>query len=698
MAGDIKGITIEFRGDSTPLQKAIRTVGSELNKTQRELTQIDKALKFNPTNVELWRQKQEVLNQKIKTTEDYLSALKKEQARMDADGVDKSTEEYRKMQREIIETESKLKTFKGQLKEVGNINLRVASEQFKELGTNLTNAGQAMKGLSTAGAAVVGMLGAISYKAGAAADDLNTMSKVYGIGTGDLQKYAASAALVDVEVETIAGSHRKLTKAIDSATKGTGAQAEAFDKLNVSIYDNEGNLRDTDSVWQDVIVALGNMEEGAERDAQAMDLMGKSAADLNPLIADGGETYKQTAELFNKYGLDIIDQETLDKANAFNDSIDQIKALGIIAFQQVGSELAGYLAPALEKVVDLVGKVAGWIGNLDPKVLAIVGGIAGVVAIISPLLIGLGQMAFAISSITGLMATLNISFGAILTTIGPVILIIAALVAAGVALYKNWDVVKAKAIEIWNGIKETFTAVKDAIVNTVTNMKNAIVNTWNNIKTGISTRLTAIKTGVTTAWNNLKTNTSTAWNNMKSSMSNAFNTAKNAVLARAAEMRSGVAERFQKIKEAMSNPIEKAKELIQNAINKIKNIISGVKLQLPSIKLPHFKISGGSAPWGIGGKGSLPKFSVDWYARAMDDPYMFSSPTLFGAGEAGDEILYGRNSLMKDIANAVAKGGGGGDVITININAPEGMNVKQLADEVERRLIERQKRRRLAWQ
>lgn len=73
---------------------------------------------------------------------------------------------------------------------------------------------------------------------------------------------------------------------------------------------------------------------------------------------------------------------------------------------------------------------------------------------------------------------------------------------------------------------------------------------------------------------------------------------------------------------------------------------------LPHLKLPHLSVSGGKAPFGIGGKGSLPSFSIKWYRKAMNNPYMFENATLFGAGEAGDEIIYGRANLMRDIREA----------------------------------------------
>lgn len=475
MAGNVKGITIEFRGDTTKLDKALRQINNETRSIDKELKQVDRALKFNPTSVELWRQKQQLLSQKISETKEKLSILKAEQARMDAAGVDKNSEEYRKLQREIIETESKVKTFEAQLRKVGNVNLRAASEQFKEMGNKLTAAGHAMQGLSTAAAAVTAAIGALTVKSGKWADDLNTMSKRYSIGTNELQKYAAASELVDVDVETIAKSHIKLEKQMMSASKGTGASAEAFEKLGVSVTDADGNLRDGDSVWQETIAALGSMKNETERDALAMQLMGKSATDLNPLIEDGGETYKNFADTLSKYDLDFVDQDMLDQANQFNDALDTMKAIGMVAFQQLGTQLAAYLAPAMEKVVDLVGRFAEWFGNLSPRTQAIIAGISAVVAVLAPLLIGLGKVSFAISSIMGLMATVGPALGGIVAGLGPVVVAIAAVIAIGVALYKNWDTIKAKAAAFGTAVLATFNSFKASVTATFNAIKTAII-------------------------------------------------------------------------------------------------------------------------------------------------------------------------------------------------------------------------------
>ena len=478
-SGRIKGITIEFDGKTDKLGNALKDIDKKTRDLNKELKQVDNALKFNPTNIELWRQKQELLNKKVDETKKRLNSLRDAQKELDAKEVSKSSEEYRELQREIITTKSKLDTFQKELDKVGNYKLKALSEQFNDIGNKLETAGQSMAGLSAAAAGVVGTLGVISYKAGQSADDLNTLSKVTGIGTDNLQKYSYAADLVDVSTETIAKSNQKLKKSAYAAASGSDAQAEAFKKIGVSVTDANGNLRNSEDIFQDVLKGLGEMTNETERDAVAQQILGRSAAELNPLIEDGGETYKMVADTLSKYDLDYIDQDTLDKANEFNDQLDMMKLLGSVALAQVGSQLAAYLAPALEKVVDLVGRFANWLSELDPRVLTIIGAIAGVIAVVAPLLMGLGKLAFAISSIINLVNVVGPAIGGLAATGGPILLVIAAiaaLIAAGVWLYKHWDTVKKYAAALGKKISEVWDSIKTKTINAWNTVKNAIVS------------------------------------------------------------------------------------------------------------------------------------------------------------------------------------------------------------------------------
>lgn len=598
MAGSIKGITIEFQGDTTKLDKALRNVRKSTKDIDSELRKVNNSLKFNPGNVDLLRQKQTLLNQKIEQTENNLKDLKHMQEQVANDPAQgKNSAAYRELQREIIKSENQLKRFNAEQRRIKAAlsPLGQFSAKMKDVGTGLTNAGNAMRGVSMAGAAVAASIGAMAVKSAKAADDLNTLAKVSGISTEKLQLYSLAAEQVDVSVEAIAKSQKTLKKNMLSAAEG-GSVAETFKKLGINVKDSNGQLRDADEVFNEAIKKLGSMKNETERSALAMKLMGKSAADLNPLIEDGGKAYQRVAEMMSKNGLKVVDQKTLNQANQFNDSLSDIKTIAGTTFMTLGTQLSAYLAPALQKVAELLGKLAGWLTNLSPQVLTIIAVIGAVVAAIAPLLLIAGKFAMAISAISNAMAL----FGASTTiALGPLALIvgaIAAVIAVGVLLYKNWDKILARL----NGLK------------------NGMVLVWNGIKTQVTAAVKSLVAMVKHDFNAIKTAASTV-----------FNAVKNAIM----------------------NPIRKAVDFVKSAIEKIKGFFPlNVGKIFSGLKLPHFSVKGGKAPWGIGGKGSLPTFNVDWYARGG----IFDSPSIIGVGEAGPEAVIPLDKLktLMDTSNA----------------------------------------------
>lgn len=126
---------------------------------------------------------------------------------------------------------------------------------------------------------------------------------------------------------------------------------------------------------------------------------------------------------------------------------------------------------------------------------------------------------------------------------------------------------------------------------------------------------------------------------------------------------SAVKGAFTKIPSAVKSIFTKAVSLVKSFPGRFKSALK-FSWSLPHLNLPHLSVSGGKAPFGIGGKGSLPSFHISWYKKAMESPYVFSDATLFGAGEAGDEMLYGRSRLMSDIREATR---GTKNDVTINV-------------------------------
>lgn len=215
-----------------------------------------------------------------------------------------------------------------------------------------------------------------------------------------------------------------------------------------------------------------------------------------------------------------------------------------------------------------------------------------------------------------------------------------------------WNGISAFISSVLNIIKSVFSSVWNSIQTAVTNVVNAIrtviTNTMNAIRSVVTSILNGIKSVFSSVWNGIKSVVSNVINGIRSTISNGLNAARNVVTGP-----------LNAIKNAFSNTFNAAKQIVSNAINRIKSVMH-FSWSLPHLKLPHIHISGGfklNPP-------SAPHFSVSWYKKAMEQPFLFTQPTLFdmnpatgqakGAGEAGDEVMYGKNALMADISAAVS--------------------------------------------
>lgn len=639
MAGRIAGITIEIGGDSTKLQSALKEVDKELKTTQSSLKDVNKLLKLDPKSTELLTQKQKGLEKAIKLTKERLDKLKKAQ-----EGVQEGTPEWDALQREIIDTEQKLESLEKEYKDFGSVakqQLKAVGQEIQEAGKKMQDFGQKLAPVSAAAAAFGGVLLKLGYDAVTGADDLNTLAKQTGFTTAEIQKMKYAADLIDVSFEDITGALAKMKKNM------TGHD-ETWEKLGVSVRNADGSMRDATDVFYDTLEALSKVENGTERDQLAMDLFGKSADQLAGIVDDGGQALKEYGDQAQEMGL-ILEQDVLDTLNDTNDTIDKLKANVSATLGAVGADVAQTLAPALAIIAEKITAVTEKIRELSPEQTAIILAITGLVAILSPLIILIG----------GLVA----SIGAIITLGAPVAAAIGLVIATLVGLANTVSGVKAGMnilTKSWEYVKDACRQMKEGVVNDFNTLKTILSTTVENIKTTVSQKFETLKTGVLNTIENLKT---------------------------------AVTSKFNAVKTAITDPIEKARSAVETAINKIKNIVNNAKLSLPHFKLPHFRISGGQVPWGIGGMGTKPTISVDWYKKAYDNPIIFSQPTVlptvggmkgFGDG-SGAEIVMSLNKL-RDVVGAA------GDTY-ITVNAAPGMDVNQLADEVARRMTQVQRQR-----
>ena len=625
-ANRIKGITIEIGGDTTKLQKALQNVDKDLRATETNLKDINKLLKFDPKNAELLAQKQKNLEKAIGLTKDRLKQLKDAQAQ-----VQEGSEEWDALQREIIDTEKRLESLEKEYKDFGSVGVqqvKAIGKQLQDTGQKIEAFGQKLAPVSAAAGALGAGLVKLGYDAVTSADDLNTLSKQTGLSTAEIQKMQYAADLIDVSFDDIAGALWKMKA-------NMGGHPETWEKLGVSVTDADGNMRDATAVFYDVVAALGRVQNETERDQLAMDLFGKSADQLAGVVDDGGQALKEYGQQAEDLGL-ILEQDTIDKLNRTNDTIDQLKANIGGTLVQIGADVADVLAPGLEKAAVAVGDITAALRELGPEQTAAILAVVGIVAVLAPVIITIGQLVTAIGAITTVLAPVIAAIGAFAAAFAAPIAAIGLAIAAFVGFIKYHEVIEQKTNELAANIAAKWEGIKAAAVEKWNGIKSAVVNT-------------------------------------------------------AESIRSAAAQKFEAVKKAITDPIDKAKQAVQNGINSIKNTINKVKLSLPHFKLPHFRISGGQAPWGLGGQGTKPTIAVDWYKRAYNNPVLFTQPTVlptmaglkgFGDG-SGAEIVMGLDKLRQVIgANAAP--------VTINVYASPGQDARQIAAEVGRVLAAQQ--------
>ena len=199
---------------------------------------------------------------------------------------------------------------------------------------------------------VVKELGEITLQVAADVDEYLTQSQITGVPTEMLQAWDYAAPLIDTDAETIKGAMTKITKAMGDAQDGNAAAIEKFGELGVAITDADGNLRSAEEVFYDVVDALAQMEPGAERDAAAMELMGKSAQELNPLINAGSRALKEYGEQAEQVGY-ILSEDQVAALGAVDDAYQELQ----LTIEANRKQLAADFAPAAESAMKLFSDV-----------------------------------------------------------------------------------------------------------------------------------------------------------------------------------------------------------------------------------------------------------------------------------------------------------------------------------------------------
>ena len=350
-------------------KQAISEIGSGMKVLDSEMRKVSSAYAQNADSVEALNAKNDVLGRKISTqTEkiEYLRAALQQSAEKYGEA-DKRTMQW---QTSLNNAEADLNNLNNQLdenkqkiadsgKEMGNLGDVVNGLTSKlgiQLPDSMKSSMNAMGSLDASSLALAGGFAAVAAEivkaekamismtkeSAAFADNIITLSMQTGQSAQQLQEFSYATELIDVSVDTLQGSLRKLTNNMQDTMNGTGNAKDSFDALGISVTNADGSMRSANDVFYETIDALGKVKNETERDAMSMDIFGRSAQDLNPLIIQGSKTLKAYADEAHNMGY-VLDDEALSALGAVDDAYQRLQKTQEGVKNQLAVEFAPYL-------------------------------------------------------------------------------------------------------------------------------------------------------------------------------------------------------------------------------------------------------------------------------------------------------------------------------------------------------------------
>ena len=388
---------------------------------------------------------------------------------------------------------------------------------------------------------------------------------------------------------------------------------------------------------QDTIL---NGKDGMDGLTAAYDLFGKSGDQIYGAVKNGSLDFRNLGDAAGNAAGSINStfKETLSPMDEWTMTLNELKLSGAA----LGATVGEMLVPAIQKAGEVVASLRQAWEGLSPQQQEMIVQIAGIVAVIGPVVAIIGSIVAGIGSLITSMTAIAAVFGTTIGVVAGVAAGIAALIAIIVLLIMNWDKVKAKVKEVWEKVSEY-----------VANLKENVKSKFDEMKQNVQDKIQQIKQDMQDKWNQIKQDAVDKVVGMK-----------NDIVNKIVELKSKVTEKLNDIKDKFKEKFDDIKDKVKGVIEDIKGFFEGLKLKIPKPelpKLPHFSITTSTKT--IMGKDiTYPTgFDVDWYAKAMSTPYMFTQPTVMqtpygniGAGEAGNEIMYGHDNLMRDITAASA--------------------------------------------
>ena len=286
MAGTVKGITIKFDGDTTGLNRALGQINKTTRGTQSSLRDVNRALKLDPTNINLITQKQTLLRQRVDGAKQKLEQLKDVQNQLDAKGVDKTSKEYLEVSRKIEQAKQEVQQFQKELNALKSPKLEQIGQKFNQAGEKMTAAGRKIAPVSAAVAGVGAVsvhttaqfdssMSKVSAVAGATGKDFEALRNK-AIEMGNKTKFSASESADAMNYMAMAGWK---TEDMLSGIKGVMDLAAASGE----------DLATTSDIVTDALTAFGL---SAKDSGHFADVLATASANSNTNVQMLGESFK----------------------------------------------------------------------------------------------------------------------------------------------------------------------------------------------------------------------------------------------------------------------------------------------------------------------------------------------------------------------------------------------------------------------
>ena len=350
-------------------KQAISEIGSGMKVLDSEMRKVSSAYAQNADSVEALNAKNDVLGRKISTqTEkiEYLRAALQQSAEKygEADkrtmqwqtSLNNAEAELNNLNNQFDENKQKIADSRKEMGNLGDVVNGLTSKLGIQLPDSMKSSMNAMGSLDASSLALAGGFAAVAAaivkaekamismtkESAAFADNIITLSMQTGQSTQQLQEFAYASELIDVSVDTLQGSLTKLTNNMQDTMNGTGNAKASFEALGVSVTNADGSMRSANDVFYETIDALGQVKNETERDAMSMDIFGRSAQDLNPLIIQGSKTLKAYADEAHNMGY-VLDDEALSALGAVDDAYQRLQKTQEGVKNQLAVEFAPYL-------------------------------------------------------------------------------------------------------------------------------------------------------------------------------------------------------------------------------------------------------------------------------------------------------------------------------------------------------------------